>query len=99
VLGLERGDADLVRHASWDRIAEPKRAPLYPGYPQARTAGLEAGALAVAISGAGPTIIALALREKRQDVAQALLGGYAKMGIQAQAHVAEVDAAGARVVR
>jgi len=98
VLGLERGDANLVRHASWDRIAEPRRAPLYPGYPQARTAGLEAGALAVAISGAGPTIIALALREKRQEVAKALLDGYAKAGIKAQAHVAEVDAAGARVV-
>jgi homoserine kinase len=98
VLGLERGDANLVRHASWDRIAEPRRAPLYPGYPQARRAGLEAGALAVAISGAGPTIIALALREKRQEVAKALLDGYAKAGISARTHVAEVDAAGARVV-
>jgi homoserine kinase len=52
----------------------------------------------VAISGAGPTIIALALREKRQDVAKALLDGYAKAGISARTHVAEVDAAGARVV-
>jgi homoserine kinase len=98
VLGLERGDADLVRRAIWDRIAEPKRAPLYPGYPQARTAGLEAGALGVAVSGAGPTLVALALREAREVVAAALVEGYAKAGIRARAHVAEVDAAGARVV-
>lgn len=98
VLGLERGDADLVRHASWDRIAEPRRAPLYPGYPQARTAGLEAGALAVAISGAGPTIIALSLRDKRPAVAKALVDAYGKAGISARSHVAEVDADGARVM-
>jgi len=98
VLGLERGDADLVRRAMWDRIAEPRRAPLYPGYPQARTAGLEAGALGVAVSGAGPTLVALAPRAARTAVAAALVAGYAKAGIVARTHVAEVDSAGARVV-
>ena len=98
VLGLERGDADLVRRAIWDRIAEPRRAPLYPGYPPARTAALEAGALGVAVSGAGPTIVAVVLREARQAVAKALVEGYAKAGINARSHVAEVDATGARVV-
>ena len=98
VLGLERGDADLIRRAIWDRIAEPRRAPLYPGYPRARTAALEAGALGVAVSGAGPTLVALVLREARQAVAKALVEGYAKAGINARSHVAEVDAAGARVV-
>lgn len=98
VLGLERGDADLVRRAIWDRIAEPRRAPLYPGYPPARTAALEAGALGVAVSGAGPTLVAVVLREARQAVARALVAGYAKAGINARSHVAEVDAAGARVV-
>jgi len=98
VLGLERGDADLVRRAIWDRIAEPRRAPLYPGYPPARTAALEAGALGVAVSGAGPTLVAVVLREARQAVAKALVEGYAKAGINARSHVAEVDATGARVV-
>jgi homoserine kinase len=98
VLGLERGDADLIRRAIWDRIAEPRRAPLYPGYPPARTAALEAGALGVAVSGAGPTLVAVVLREAREAVAKALVEGYAKAGINARSHVAEVDAAGARVV-
>jgi homoserine kinase len=98
VLGLERGDADLIRRAIWDRIAEPRRAPLYPGYPPARTAALQAGALGVAVSGAGPTLVALVLREGRQAVAKALVEGYAKAGINARSHVAEVDATGARVV-
>ncbi len=98
VLGLERGDGDLIRRAVWDRIAEPHRAPLYPGYPQARTAGLEAGAFGVAVSGAGPTLVALAPRAAREAVASALVAGYAKAGIRSRAHVAEVDAAGARVL-
>jgi homoserine kinase len=98
VLGLERGDADLVRRAIWDRIAEPRRAPLYPGYPPARTAALEAGALGVAVSGAGPTLVAVALREARPAVAKALVEGYAKAGINARSYVAEVDVTGARVV-
>jgi homoserine kinase len=98
VLGLEHGDQDVVRRAMWDRIAEPRRASLYPGYPQARTAGNEAGALGVVVSGAGPTLVALAPREKREAVAAALVDGYAKAGIAARSHIAEVDAAGARVV-
>jgi len=98
VLGLERGDADLIRRAIWDRIAEPRRAPLYPGYPPARTAALEAGALGVAVSGAGPTLVALVIRDAREKVAKALVEGYAKAGISARSHVAEVDAAGAREI-
>jgi len=98
VLGLERGDGDLLRRAIWDRIAEPRRAPLYPGYPPARTAALAAGAFGVAVSGAGPTLVALAPRDACRAVAAAMVEGYAKAGIGARAHVAEVDTAGARVV-
>ena len=42
--GLEQGDIDLVRRSMADRVAEPARLPLYPGYVEARAAGWEAGA-------------------------------------------------------
>ena len=42
-----------------DRIAEPRRIPLYPGFPRAREAALAAGAFGVAVSGAGPTLLAV----------------------------------------
>jgi hypothetical protein len=38
---------------------EPARAALYPGYVEARAAALAAGALGVAVSGAGPTVLAI----------------------------------------
>ncbi len=98
VLGLERGDPDLIRGSMVDRIAEPARAALYPGYPEARAAAFEAGALGVAVSGAGPTVLALVLEEAAASVASALEAAYRRLGIEAHAHPARVDHHGARVL-
>jgi homoserine kinase len=99
VLGLERGDDDLIRAAMFDHVAEPFRRPLYPGYGDARAAAFEAGAYGVAVSGAGPTIIALAHWGVAVAVGNAMVAGYQRAGIPAVAHPAEVDTAGARVIR
>jgi homoserine kinase len=99
VLGLERGDRDLVRRAMVDAIAEPVRAPLYPGYAQARAAALEAGAAGVAVSGAGPTAVAIADGSTGPRVLAALVDGYRRAGFDARGFVAEVDGEGARSER
>jgi homoserine kinase len=96
LLGLERGDADLLRDSMQDRIAEPHRLPLYPGYPEARAAALEAGAAGVAVSGAGPAIVAVCLAAA--EVGKAMREAYARLGIEATVHEARVDDGGARVV-
>lgn len=98
VLGLERGDADLIRRAMVDGIAEPARASLYPGYPEARAAGLEAGALGVAVSGAGPTVVAIVRAASGGLVGSALQSAYERLGIAVAIHAAEIDGLGARVV-
>jgi homoserine kinase len=99
VLGLEHGDGDLIAASTVDRIAEPGRIPLYPGYPEAREAALGAGAWGVAVSGAGPTLVALASEERAAGVAKAAAGAYDGLsGGPARTHVAEVDGQGARVL-
>jgi homoserine kinase len=98
VLGLERADPELIRAGMTDRIAEPARQHLYPGYPEARVAAIGAGALGVAVSGAGPTVIAVADESAGPAVARALEGAYRGLGIQAAAEAARVDDRGARVV-
>jgi homoserine kinase len=98
VLALERGDADLIRSSMVDRIAEPARTPLYPGYLDAKSAALEAGAAGVAVSGAGPTVLALAAAARSEAVAAAIVEAYRRCGIESSPHVAEVDTQGARVV-
>lgn len=97
VLGLERGDGELLRAATCDHIAEPSRIPLYPGYTEARMAALAAGAFGVAVSGAGPTVVALVPAGRESAVSDALDRGYAAAGFEATLIVAAVDDRGARL--
>jgi homoserine kinase len=94
VAGLERGDGRLIGSSVVDRIAEPSRISLYPGYADARGAALAAGAWGVAVSGAGPTLVALASEEEAARVGEAAAAVY---GEGTAVHVAEVDAEGARL--
>jgi homoserine kinase len=98
VLGLERGDRALIARSMVDRIAEPPRAALYPGYVEARAAGLEAGAIGVVVSGAGPTVIAITGAGASAAVAAAMRAAYLRVGHDSHAHCAKVDNAGARIV-
>ena len=57
VLGLARGDLDLVARGLDDRLHQPRREPLYPrSMDLVRRAGA-LGALGATISGAGPTVL------------------------------------------
>jgi homoserine kinase len=98
VVGLERGDGELLAASIVDRIAEPGRTPLYPGYGDAREAALEAGAWGVAVSGAGPTLVAVASDGSAAAVGEAAARAYDTPGREpATVHVAGVDAEGARI--
>ncbi len=54
--------SDWLRSACSDRLHEPYRGQLIPGYEDLRKMGMEAGALGVNISGSGPTILTFATR-------------------------------------
>ena len=58
VEALREGDLDLLREAMDDRLHLPYRLPLIPGGQNALDAAYAAGASAVTISGAGPSLIA-----------------------------------------
>ena len=66
VAGLMLKDVDLISSAINDVIVEPARAHLIPGYEHVKKNALKAGALAVTISGAGPSMIAF-MKEGKQD--------------------------------
>jgi len=98
VAALGSGDLELLGRAIDDRIAEPARAPLIPGFRDAKAAALEAGALGCSISGAGPTMFALAGDLAcAQAVAVAMEGAFAAQAITSSVRVCEVDREGARV--
>jgi homoserine kinase len=73
VHALHRGDLALFGEAIVDDIVEPARAPLIPGYLEAKASCCEAGALACSISGAGPTTFAIAGDRGRAETLLSLL--------------------------
>jgi homoserine kinase len=98
VAALASGDLALLGRAIDDRIAEPARAPLIPGFREAKAAAIQAGALGASISGAGPTTFALVADAAcAQAVAVAMEGAFAAQGITSSVRVCEVDRVGARV--
>ena len=98
VAALASGDLALLGRAIDDRIAEPARAPLIPGFRDAKAAALAAGALGASISGAGPTVFALVGDLAcAQAVAVAMEAAFAAQAIESRVRVCEVDRIGARV--
>lgn len=93
------GDVSRLRGAVEDRIAEPARAPLLPGFGEVKRAALDAGALGCSISGGGPSTFALTGSNESADaVLEAMLAAYARHGISATGRVERVDEHGARLM-
>ena len=99
VAALAQGDYELLCRAVEDGIAEPARAPLLPGFSEAKAAALDAGAVGCSISGAGPSVFAFAVGEDRgRRIADAMLAAYRGRGIAASARLCAIDRRGARVL-
>lgn len=100
VAALCAGDLPLLGRAIDDRIAEPARASLLPGFLDAKDAALRAGALGASISGSGPTSFALCAGDAvAARVSTAMAGAYAASRIPVRMRVARVDTAGTRIER
>lgn len=95
--GLETSRADWLREAMGDRIHQPYRQTLIPGYDAVAAAALEAGAYGLVISGAGPTLLALAPAVHSAAVAPAMVNTWEQLGQKAQAHVLALETSGAQV--
>jgi homoserine kinase len=82
--GFATGDIDLIGRSMIDRIVEPARIPLIPGYLQVKENALKAGACGITISGAGPSMIAVVNKEKAdvRKVAVAMQEGFKSVGLE-----------------
>ena len=96
VAAFASGDIALVGRALDDQIAEPARAVLLPGFTDANSAALGAGALAGSISGAGPTRGYITEDDAVADaIAVAVRDTYRSLGIACETRVARVAMHGA----
>jgi homoserine kinase len=82
VAAMASGDLEVFGEMmSLDGIVEPRRSKLVPCYKEVRDAAIKAGALGVALSGAGPSMIALAAsRSEAERIAEAMRDAGSRCG-------------------
>ncbi len=81
---FRQGDLDMLAEAMTDRLHQPYRIPLIPGAQAAMDAMKEAGASAVALSGAGPSLIAFSTR-RETAIGRAGQQAFAEAGLDSRA--------------
>ncbi|BBH19270.1 homoserine kinase [Paenibacillus baekrokdamisoli] len=86
VAALASGQLDLIPFAMRDRLHQPYRAALIPGMAEILDNATEHGALGAALSGAGPTLLALvdASSTRKEELEQFLIDTLSKEGIHAK---------------
>jgi homoserine kinase len=92
---LATGDLHALRVATGDRVHQPYRAPLVPGFDEMLRFSLP-GLYAIALSGAGPSVIALVHGES-EAIGNAMRGAFAREGIDSDVFHLGISTRGATV--
>ncbi len=90
----ERRD-DLLWESMRDRLHQPYRETLVPGLREALSITRRKGLLGISLSGAGPSVLALA-DDCYDEIQQAIAENFHRHGIETSARLLKVDADGAR---
>ena len=100
VAALCCGELELLGRSVEDRIVEPLRAQLIPGFDRVKQAALEAGGLGCSIAGSGPSVFAFAeSMTAAQDVGAAMQAAFrSAAGLESDLFAGKVSSDGARVI-
>ncbi len=83
LLGLAKQDYQLMGLGiAGDVVVEPARSKMIPGFNEVKKAALEAGAYGCTISGAGPSVFALASPDLAETVAAAMREAFSRAGVE-----------------
>ncbi len=97
IRGLESARGEWIQTALQDRLHQPYRIALIPGFAEVHSAAMAAGAKGLVISGAGPTLLALSMAEAASTVAHQIQTAWHQSSITAEVVIAQVDSNGAIV--
>ncbi|OKL62382.1 Homoserine kinase [Talaromyces atroroseus] len=98
-LGTSPPDPDMIYLAMQDRVHQPYRQTLIPGLIeilQSMTPATQPGLLGICLSGAGPTILALAT-DRFDEIATKIVGRFTERGIECQWKLLELAREGTLV--
>ncbi len=97
VAALCNGDLAALAVATEDRLHQPYREALVPGFREAVAAARQAGAWGAVLSGAGSSLLALCRPERTEAVGEAMREALAARGVRSRWLVLPVDTRGAVV--
>ncbi len=92
--GLRTGKEDLIAEGMHDRLHEPYRWKLIKGGLTVKEAAINAGAFGCAISGAGPSILALCKKDLGKRVSQAMVRAWESQGVASRAPLLNLQTTG-----
>jgi homoserine kinase len=98
IRALETGDLELLGEVMEDSLHQPYRLPLIPGALDSIRAARQAGASAVALSGAGPSLIAFSGQPADPRIGVAMQRAFEKAGLKARIFPLNISQSGASVV-
>ena len=90
---IETGDYDLLWEAMQDRLHQAHRQSLVPGLTEALATPRQPGLVGIALSGAGPSVIALA-RDRLEEIGEAIADNFRRRGMPATVRLLGVDREG-----
>ena len=96
IASIATGQFEMLRVAMKDKLHQPYRTALIPGFNDVAEAAIANGALSVALSGAGPTVAAYCL-ESAERVAKQMQIAFNKHQIVSDIKILKADADGANV--
>lgn len=88
--GVMKKDPRIIGRSLSGTFNEQYRSPLITGYDSVREAALGSGAYGVAISGSGPTMLALCPEEKASDVASSMRKTFQEAGVTSEAYITRI---------
>ena len=98
IKALETGDLALLGEVMEDALHQPYRLPLIPGAIPAMQAAHQAGASAVALSGAGPSLIAFSRQPANPAIGRAMQREFEQAGLMARIFPLNISQSGASCV-
>lgn len=96
VASVALGDVRGIGAAIVDRVIEPVRSRLIPGFDDVRRAAIGAGAFGCSISGSGPALFAITLPHAAEGVGVAMQAAFLRHGLEASWRACTPDNQGAR---
>lgn len=98
VAAIATGKLSMLTMAMKDRLHQPYRAALIPGFDDVAAAAVNAGAFSVALSGAGPTLAAYCYRHLARQIAEAMQAAFHAYQIQCEMKILAPDVQGAQII-